>query len=74
VFLTPLPAFYTFKKLLNIFRQPVSIGTYSFQTLKNYKRQVLNYKRQVKCSLKTTNAKFKNYKRQVLNYLLILVD
>ena len=48
VFLTPLPAFYTFKKLLNIFRQPVSIGTYSFQTLKNYKRQVLNYKRQVK--------------------------
>jgi hypothetical protein len=46
----------------------------SFQNLKNYKRQVLNYKRQVKQPLKTTNAKFKNYKRQVLNYLHMCVD
>jgi hypothetical protein len=42
----------------------------SFQTLKKYKRQVLKYKRQVKCTLKSTNAKFKKYKRQVLKYTI----
>jgi len=65
--------FLAFKKLLKAFSSSTDLAKYSFQTLKNYKRQVLNYKRQVKCSLKTTNAKFKNYKRQVLNYLYMFV-
>jgi hypothetical protein len=72
--LLPLILFLAFKKLLKTFRPSTALARYGFQTLKNYKRQVLNYKRQVKCSLKTTNAKFKNYKRQVLNYLYMCVD